>query len=69
MSHHEEEHEKLPALGQPAEGRDTLPEPDFANEHDRTAVDRDIITGADADEREPEASRGWAGEDHGTTPT
>ncbi|MEH0970970.1 hypothetical protein V6U77_07495 [Micromonospora sp. CPCC 205546] len=69
MSHHEEEHEELPALGQPPKGRDTLPEPDFANEHDRTAVDRDIITGADADEREPEASRGWAGEDHGTTPT
>jgi hypothetical protein len=32
-------------------------------------VDREIITGADDDEREPEASRGWAGEDHGTTPT
>ena len=42
-------------------GRDTLPEPDFANEHDRTAVDRDIITGADADEREPESPHGWAG--------
>jgi hypothetical protein len=69
MSHHEEQHEKLPALGQPTEGTDTLPEPDFANEHDRTAVDREIITGADDDEREPEASRGWAGEDHGTTPT
>ncbi|MEH1101816.1 hypothetical protein [Micromonospora sp. CPCC 205561] len=69
MPHHEERHEELPALGQPPEGQDTLPEPDFANEHDRTAVDRDIITGADADEREPETSRGWAGEDHGTTPT
>ncbi|MER7416443.1 hypothetical protein ABT346_06580 [Micromonospora peucetia] len=69
MPHHEEQHEKTPALGQPPGGRDTLPEPDFADEHDRTAVDRDIITGADAEEREPEASRGWAGEDHGTTPT
>ncbi|MEU9508281.1 hypothetical protein AB0D32_18625 [Micromonospora sp. NPDC048170] len=69
MSHHEEKREGPPALGQPPGGRDTLPEPDFADEHDRTAVDRDIITGADADEREPEASRGWAGEDHGTTPT
>jgi hypothetical protein len=63
----QEHHEHLEALGQPPGGRDTLPEPDFANEHDRTAVDRDIITGED--EREPEASRGWAGEDHGTTPT
>ncbi|MEV4493126.1 hypothetical protein AB0K04_23790 [Micromonospora coxensis] len=69
MSHHEERHEKVPALGQPPEGTDTLPEPDFANEHDRTAVDREVITGEDEDEREPEASRGWAGEDHGTTPT
>ncbi|MCM0674348.1 hypothetical protein NCC78_06550 [Micromonospora phytophila] len=69
MSHHEKHHDELPALGQPPEGQDTLPEPDFANEHDRTAVDREIITGADEDEREPEASRGWAGEDHGTTPT
>ncbi|MEU4643092.1 hypothetical protein [Micromonospora sp. NPDC023814] len=69
MSHHEEQHKKLPALGQPPEGTDTLPEPDFASEHDKTAVDREVITGADKDEREPEASRGWAGEDHGTTPT
>ncbi|SCG51793.1 hypothetical protein [Micromonospora coxensis] len=67
MSHHEERHEKVPALGQPPEGTDTLPEPDFANEHDRTAVDRDIITGED--EREPETSRGWAGENGGSTPT
>ncbi|MGN9894137.1 hypothetical protein [Micromonospora sp. L31] len=70
MTHHEgHEHESVPALGQPPEGRDATPEPDFANEHDRTAVDRDVITDEDADEREPEASRGWAGEDHGTTPT
>lgn len=69
MSDHEEKHERPPALGQPPGGRDTLPEPDFADEHDRTAVDRAIITGADADEREPEAARGWAGEDHGTMPT
>ncbi|ATO16778.1 hypothetical protein O7600_12670 [Micromonospora sp. WMMA1998] len=69
MTDREPEHEHLAALGQPPEGMDTLPEPDFANEHDRTAVDRDIITGADEDEREPETSRGWAGEDHGTTPT
>ena len=69
MTDRNEEEEHPPALGQPPEGMDTLPEPDFANEHDRTAVDREIVTGADEDEREPEASRGWAGEDHGTTPT
>ncbi|SCL18239.1 hypothetical protein GA0070616_1464 [Micromonospora nigra] len=57
----EHDHEDLQALGQPPEGTDTLPEPDFANEHDRTAVDRDIVTGADADEREPESPHGWAG--------
>ncbi|GIJ27530.1 hypothetical protein Vqi01_26920 [Micromonospora qiuiae] len=63
MSQPEEQHhhERRPALGQPPEGTDTLPEPDFANEHDRTAVDRDIITGADQDEREPESPRGWSG--------
>ncbi|MEV1331985.1 hypothetical protein AB0J20_20690 [Micromonospora costi] len=69
MARHEEQHENVPALGQPPEGVDTLPDPDFANEHDRTAVDRDVVTGADEGEREPERSRGWAGEDHGTTPT
>ncbi|NJP33078.1 hypothetical protein [Micromonospora thermarum] len=67
MSHHEEQHEerheKLAALGQPAGGRDTLPEPDFAREHDATAVDRNIITGEDADEREEESPRGWSGEE------
>ncbi|QOC95181.1 hypothetical protein [Micromonospora craniellae] len=57
----ERQHDRMPALGQPPEGTDTLPEPDFANEHDRTAVDRDIITGADEDEREPESPRGWSG--------
>ncbi|NLU80601.1 hypothetical protein HCA58_19960 [Micromonospora sp. HNM0581] len=57
----EDQHTGTPALGQPPEGTDTLPEPDFANEHDRTAVDRDIITGADEDEREPESPSGWSG--------
>ncbi|NYT92750.1 hypothetical protein [Salinispora sp. H7-4] len=60
---HSEQQEQLAALGQPPEGRDTLPEPDFAREHDVTAVDRDIITGADADEREEESPRGWSGEE------
>lgn len=58
-----EQQEQIAALGQPPEGRDTLPEPDFAGEHDVTAVDRDIITGADADEREAESPRGWSGEE------
>ncbi|GIM87255.1 hypothetical protein [Salinispora arenicola] len=58
-----EHHERLAALGQPPDGRDTLPEPDFAREHDVTAVDRDVITGEDADEREAESPRGWSGED------
>ncbi|MBQ1016078.1 hypothetical protein KBX53_35155 [Micromonospora sp. M51] len=62
MTHHDEDHdEKVPALGQPPKGTDTTPEPDFANEHDRTAVDRDIITGADEHEREPESPHGWSG--------
>ncbi|MFU8873495.1 hypothetical protein [Micromonospora sp. SL4-19] len=69
MTDRDEEQEHRQALGQPPEGLGTVPEPDFAPEHDRTAVDRDVITGADEEEREPEASRGWAGEDHGTTPT
>ncbi|MCP3784609.1 hypothetical protein NLX85_14645 [Micromonospora sp. A3M-1-15] len=69
MTDRNEEREHPPALGQPPEGMDTLPEPDFANEHEETAVADDIITGEDREEREPEASRGWAGEDHGTTPT
>lgn len=62
-SEQQEQQEQLAALGQPPEGRDTLPEPDFAREHDVTAVDRDIITGADADEREAESPRGWSGEE------
>ena len=55
----------MPALGQPPKGRDTTPEPDFANEHDRTAVDRDIITGEDEDEREPEIAARLVRQDHG----
>ncbi|MEV6369462.1 hypothetical protein D7147_19485 [Micromonospora musae] len=66
---HEQHHDRVPALGQPPAGVDSLPEPDFADEHDRTAVDREVVTGEDKGEREPEASRGWAGEDGGTTPT
>ncbi|WP_433529602.1 hypothetical protein ACQPYA_25535 [Micromonospora sp. CA-263727] len=62
MSQREErQQDRINALAQPPEGMDTLPEPDFADEHDRTAVDRDIVTGADEEEREPESPRGWSG--------
>lgn len=61
MTDRDDKHERMPALGQPAEGKGTVPEPDFANEHDRTAVDRDIVTGEDEDEREPESPQGWSG--------
>ncbi|MCX4470402.1 hypothetical protein OOK41_08800 [Micromonospora sp. NBC_01655] len=63
MTDREEQREAhVPALGQPPEGGDSTPEPDFADEHDRTAVDRDIITGdEDDEEREPESPHGWSG--------
>ncbi|SCL12923.1 hypothetical protein [Micromonospora inyonensis] len=61
MTDRDDKQERMPALGQPAEGLDSTPEPDFANEHDRTAVDRDIITGEDKEEREPESPTGWSG--------
>ncbi|MEV7231797.1 hypothetical protein [Polymorphospora sp. NPDC051019] len=56
------------ATGPDATGSDaTRPTPssaekdgDFADEHDQTAVDDDVLTGEDVD-REPEAPRGWAG--------
>lgn len=35
-------------------------EPNFAAEHDKTAVAEDIITDTDT-EREPESPRGWSG--------
>ncbi|MDI5943167.1 hypothetical protein ABUL04_04525 [Micromonospora harpali] len=57
----EQHHEHIEALGQPPEGLDSTPEPDFANEHDQTAVDADVITGEDEDEREPESPHGWSG--------
>ncbi|NBE80391.1 hypothetical protein [Micromonospora rubida] len=58
----EQREEHVPALGQPPEGPDTMPEPDFADEHDLTAVDPDIITGdEDDEERETESPHGWSG--------
>lgn len=63
MSDREQQgHEHVAALGQPPEGRDTTPDPDFAGEHEATAVDEDIITGdEDEEEREPESPHGWSG--------
>ncbi|RZU77776.1 hypothetical protein EV384_6517 [Micromonospora kangleipakensis] len=69
MTDRDEGHEHIEALGQPPKGPDPNADPDFSREHQETAVDDEIITAEDEDEREPEASRGWAGEDHGTTPT
>jgi hypothetical protein len=66
---------RIPALGQPPLDPDNDPnagrepddtgqepdgDPDFASEHEETAVDEAIITGADTD-REPESPRGWSG--------
>ena len=52
------------ALGQPPYDPDVdtnlAGDPDFADEHDKTAVDEKIITGEDTD-REPESPRGWSG--------
>lgn len=52
--------DRLAPLGQPAEDTDPDDEPDFAGEHDKTAVAEDIITDTDT-EREPESPRGWSG--------
>ncbi|MBO4205512.1 hypothetical protein [Micromonospora echinofusca] len=54
-------HEHLAALGQPPAAPDPDADPDFANEHEETAVASDVITGEDEDEREPESPQGWAG--------
>ncbi|MFR9775150.1 hypothetical protein ACL02O_03725 [Micromonospora sp. MS34] len=65
----QEQRHHIEALGEPPSAPDPFDDPDFAREHSETAVADEIITGEDQDEREPEASRGWAGEDGGTTPT
>jgi len=49
------------ALGEPPGTTTAEPEPDFAAEHETTAVSDDVITGADEDRREPESPRGWSG--------
>ena len=47
------------ALGQTPDGQPPEEDPDFAGEHDDTAVANDIIEGTDS--REPESPRGWSG--------
>ena len=54
------------ALGEPPGATTTEPEPDFAAEHEATAVSDDVITGADEDRREPESPRGWSGQEEGS---
>jgi hypothetical protein len=51
-----------PALGQPLQGQPEQDDEqsDFAEEHQQTAVDEEIITGEDTD-REPESPQGWSG--------
>lgn len=61
MPDHDPADESLPAIGQPAHDPDPDGDPDFASEHEETAVSEDIITDADADNREPESPRGWSG--------
>jgi hypothetical protein len=34
---------------------------DFAAEHDDTAVDKDVTSGRDSGDREPESPSGWSG--------
>ncbi|HEY0698897.1 MAG TPA: hypothetical protein VGD43_13930 [Micromonospora sp.] len=56
---HDPADERLPAIGQPPGAADPNSQPDFAGEHDDTAVAEDITTGED--EHETESPRGWAG--------
>ncbi|MEH1015867.1 hypothetical protein V6U90_22495 [Micromonospora sp. CPCC 206060] len=53
--------ERMPVLGQPPAALAPDADPDFANEHEETAVASDVITGEDEEVREPESPRGWAG--------
>ncbi len=56
-----QEHERLPALGQPVEEPTPDGDHDFAGEHDATAVDQDITAGqdSDAEEESPAGSSGF----------
>ncbi|MEO3929554.1 hypothetical protein ACQEVC_16325 [Plantactinospora sp. CA-294935] len=51
---------RLAPLGQAPGDTEPRDDPDFTAEHDKTAVDEEIITGSDT-EREPESPRGWSG--------
>ncbi|MBF9132400.1 hypothetical protein I0C86_26125 [Plantactinospora sp. S1510] len=61
MSEHDEQNRpgRVP-LGQAPGDTEPEDEPNFAAEHDKTAVAEDIITDTDTD-REPESPRGWSG--------
>ena len=52
--------EKLPPLGRPAGDTEPDADPDFAAEHEDTAVGKDITSGTD-DAAEPESPTGWSG--------
>ncbi|GAB7039311.1 MULTISPECIES: hypothetical protein [Catenuloplanes] len=52
--------EKLPPLGRPAGDDSPDRDPDFAGEHEDTAVGKDITAGTD-DATEPESPAGWSG--------
>lgn len=54
------EDDRLPAIGHPPGTTEPESDPDFACEHDETAVSKDIIIG-DEKNREPESPRGWSG--------
>jgi hypothetical protein len=60
MTEKEQDENRLPAIGQPEKAPNPYDGPDFAEEHDNTAVSGDITTGEDTD-REPESPRGWSG--------
>lgn len=62
MTEHEPGEQRLPAIGHPDQGPEEGPpqddQPDFAGEHEETAVDETIVTGEDGEEESPE---GWDG--------
>ena len=56
--------ERLPAIGHPPQdpqAPDLNDQPDFATEHEETAVDEDIIRDGEDEERESDTPKGWAG--------
>jgi hypothetical protein len=59
MTEHDLADDRLPAIGHPSQEPERDEEPDFAEEHEDTAVDEDIVSGEN--EREEESPKGWAG--------